>query len=173
MLVQRTKLLVLILVTAFMTGCSSSGTTIIKQPLTQKIPAGKTVSLSVLIDTAEHQKEEDYQEVSKRIRDRLYTKLVTEGIFKAVVLAPEPASYGMDVTITSARMVSGAARVWGGVLAGHNDAQMKVQLHNRDVNQLIADFEVDGTSASHPFSSESNPDDAIREAVNQIIAGLR
>jgi hypothetical protein len=170
---QKAKIFVLVFATALVTACSSSGVMTIKQPLIEKIPRQKSVSLSVAIDTAEHQKEEDYIEVSKRIRDSLYTKLVTEGIFKSVFLAPEPADYGMDVTITSARMVSGLARVWWGVMAGHNDAQMTVRVNNLASNQVVADFEVDGTSASHPFSSESNPDDAIREAVNQIIKGLK
>jgi hypothetical protein len=170
---QGAKIFVMMLAAAFITACSSSGIMTIKQPLTEKIPPHKTVSLSVTIDTPEHQKDEDYIEVSKRIRDSLYTKLVTEGIFKSVFLAPEPADYGMDVTITSARVVSGLARVWWGIMAGHNDAQMTVRVNNLATNQVVADFDVDGTSASHPFSSESNPDDAIREAVNQIIKGLR
>lgn len=173
MLVQRmARFIPVVIVAGFITACSSSGTMTIKQPLSQKIPSGKTVSLSVSI-AQEHQQEEDFKEVAKRIREGLYSKLVTEGIFKAVLLTPEPTDYGMDVTITSARMVSGAARVMLGVMAGHNDAQLAVKVINREGNHLIADYEVDGTSASHPFSSESRPDDAIREAINQVVAGLR
>ncbi len=58
-------------------------------------------------------------------------------------------------------------------MAGHNDAQMFVKVVKSDDNQTITEFEVDGTSASHPFSSESGTDDAIREATDQIIKGLR
>jgi hypothetical protein len=167
------KIAFLIFVAVVMCACSSSGIITIKQPLAEKIRPGKTVSLSVDIDTEEHKKAEDFQEVATRIRDRLFAKLPSEGIFKYVVLAPEPADYRMDVLITNARMVSGAARMWGGVMAGHSDAQMSVKVYNLENNQMITYLEVDGTSASHPMSSESTPDDAIREAVNQIVKGLR
>ncbi len=153
--------------------CSSSGWTKMKQPLSQKIPGGKSVALTVKVDTPEHQKDEDFTTITTRIRQQLFTKLMSEGIFKSVLLPPEPADYGMEVTITSARVVSGTARLWGGLMAGHNDAQMFVKLVKNDDNQTVAEFEVDGTSASHPFSSESGTDDAIREATDQIIKGLR
>ena len=170
---RTTKLILVVFISLIMAACSSSGWTVVHQPLSQKILPGKSVSLSVKIDTTEHQKDDDYKEMSTRIRDSLFAKLASDGIFKSVLLSPEPADYGMDVTLTVARVVSGASRVWNGVMAGHNDIQMTVQVFNRDGNQKIADFEVDGTSASHPMSSENRPDDAIREATNQIIQGLR
>lgn len=161
------------LISLFLVACSSSGITIMKQPLSQTIPPGKSVCLNVNIDTDQHKKEEDFQEFQTRLRDRLFAKLPSEGIFKSVVLPPEPADYTMDVILTNARLVSGPARIWGGVMAGHNDAQAEVKVYENSSHQLITAFDVDGTSASHPFSSESNPDDAIREAVNQIVKGLR
>jgi hypothetical protein len=143
------------------------------QPLSQKIPSGKTVSLAVEIDTPEHQKEEDFKDFSGRIRDVLYMKLLNTGIFKSVVRPSEPADYDMLVTISNAHIVSEGARMMMGVMVGHNDAQMTVRLSTRDGNQLVTDFEVDGSSASHPMSSENKPDDAIKEATNQIIQNLR
>jgi hypothetical protein len=98
---------------------------------------------------------------------------VSEGIFKAVVRVPEPADYNMDVKVRGARQVSGAARFWLGVMAGPNTLALAVQVHDRMANRLVAEFDVTGTSAAHPFSSEASLDDAVREAVDRIVQVLR
>jgi hypothetical protein len=144
----------------------------IKQPMTQQLIPEKSVSVSVGIIPGKEQ-EPDFQEVQSRVRERLFGKLLSEGIFKSVLRAPEPADYIMDIMVTNARVVSGAARVMVGIMAGHNDAELDVKLTEREGNKLVIAFTVDGTSASHPFSSESSLDDAVREAVNNIIRGLR
>lgn len=161
------------IIALFLAGCSSSGTMTIKTPLNEKIPPGKTAALSVGVDSADKANEDDYKEVLSRIRERLYGKLISEGIFKALVLAPEPADYLLDVKVKGARKVSGVSRVMWGVMAGPNVAELSIRLKNTKTEQIISDFDVEGASATHPFSSESGLDDAIREAVNNIAKGLR
>ena len=153
--------------------CSTSGWTKMGQPLSQQIPPGKSVSLSVGIDTPEHQTDVDFQLVTTRVRQQLFAKLMSEGIFSSVLLGPQPADYDMTVTVNSASVVSGTARYWEDLLAGHNDARMHVKLVRNDGNLVIADFEVDGTSTSQPISSEAGTDEAVREATDRIIRGLR
>ena len=58
-------------------------------------------------------------------------------------------------------------------MAGPNGLDASVQLRDEKVNQVVMSFDVEGTSASHPLSSEAGLDDAIREAANEIIKGLR
>jgi len=169
---KKIGLLIPIAFSLLITACSSSGTMVIKQPMTQKILPDKSVSLSVGIITGKEQ-ESDFMEVQSRVRERLFGKLLSEGIFKSVVRESEPSDYIMDIMVTDARVVSGAARVMVGVMAGHNDAGLDVKLTEREGNRLVTAFSVDGTSASHPFSSETSLDDAIREAVNNIVRGLR
>jgi hypothetical protein len=164
------KLVIALFVVGLVSACSSSGTLTVTQPKSQGIPPGKTASLSVEPGAAELRP--IHQEVATRVRDRLFGKLVSEGIFKAVVRAPEPADYSMDVRVRGARQVSTGARIFLGPMAGPNTLALAVQVHDR-TNQLVAAFDVTGTSAAHPFSSEAGLDDAVREAVNRIVQALR
>jgi hypothetical protein len=90
-----------------------------------------------------------------------------------VVHVPEPADYRMDVKIRGAREVSTGARIMLGVMIGPNNTTVAVTVRHQATNQLITAFEVTGTSAAHPMSSEAGLDDAVREAVVKIIEGLR
>ena len=65
------------------------------------------------------------------------------------------------------------AAIFLGVLAGANSLAAYVALYDQGSNQLIAKFDVTGASASHPLSSENDLEDAIREAVTQIMLALR
>ena len=103
------KLVIVLFVVGLVSACSSSGTLTVTQPKSQGIPPGKTASLSVEPGAAELRP--IHQEVATRVRDRLFGKLVSEGIFKAVVRVPEPADYSMDVKVRGARQVSTAARM--------------------------------------------------------------
>ena len=165
------KLAIVILVVSFVSACSSSGTLTITQPKTQGIIPGHTVSLSVKPDVENPLPV--HQEVATRMRDRLFGKLVSEGIFKAVVHAPEPADYSMDVKIRGAREVSTGARIMLGAMIGPNTTKAAVEVRNQATNQLIEAFEVTGTSAAHPMSTEAGLDDAVREAVDKVIEALR
>ena len=112
LLIRVTTLLIVGLVSA----CSSAGTLTVTQPKTQGIPPGQTVSLAVAVDVAEPLPV--HQEVATRVRERLFGRLVSDGIFRAVVLPPEPADYHMDVKIRGAREVSTGARIMLGAIIG-------------------------------------------------------
>ncbi len=165
------RLVMALLVVSFVSACASSGTLIVTQLKTQGIPPGQTVSLSVEPDVAEPLPV--HQEVATRLRERLFGRLVSERIFKAVVPAPEPADYSMDVKIRGAREVSGAERVMLGVMTGPNTIAVAVAVRNRATNQQITAFEAAGTSAAHPMSPQAGLDDAVREVVAKIIEALR
>ena len=165
------KLVIALLIAGLVSACASSGKVTITQPKTQAISPGKTVSLSVKPGVADPKP--IHQKASTRVRDALFGKLVSNSIFKAVVHAPEPADYSMDVKISGARQVSTGARIWLGVMAGSNNITLTVQVHNQATNQLITAFEVRGESAAHPLSSQAGLDDAVREAVDRLIDTLR
>jgi hypothetical protein len=139
-------------------------------PLSQKIQPGKTVSLSVSIDTQEHQEEEDYREASTRIRDSLAAELVTGGIFNAVVPSAEPADYVVDVTITSANI--SRKKLWG-LMVRPNYVHMTVRVTNRDTNQMIGDFEIKQPSRPSPASSDPDIEYTIQRAVKIIVLTLK
>ena len=163
--------ILLLFVLGFVTACSSSGKLLVTQPRKQSIAPGKTVALLVEPDVAEPRP--IHQEVASRVRERLFGKLVAEGLFKSVVHSQEIADYQMDVKIKGARQVSTGARIFLGVMAGSNNLNLDVKIHDQPQNQLITAFQVTGKSASHPFSSEAALDDAIREAVDKITQALR
>ena len=166
LLIRVTTLLIVGLVSA----CSSAGTLTVTQPKTQGIPPGQTVSLAVAVDVAEPLPV--HQEVATRVRERLFGRLVSDGIFRAVVLPPEPADYHMDVKIRGAREVSTGARIMLGAMIGPNTTAVAVAVRRQTTNQTVTAFEARGTSAAHPMSSEAGLDDAVREAVAKTIEGL-
>ena len=138
----------------------------------EKIESGKTVSLSVTIDTPEHQQDEDYKEVAKRLREFLSSKLVDEndGVFKAVVPAPETADYALEVTITSANIPGKFAMAMN---FGYCEAHMTVHITNRKTNQRIGDFEI-GDVRNAPITStlDGTLDATIAKAVRNIANAL-
>jgi len=165
------KVVFLLLFIAFLPACSSSGKITIQQAKSESIEVGKTVSLSVEPDV--ENVKAVHQDVASRIRERLFGKLVTDRIFKAVAMAPEPADYRMDVKVKGARQVSTGARIFLGTMAGSNNLTADVKVFEFTSNRLITAYQVQGASASHPLSSQAGLDDAIREAADKIIEGLR
>ena len=57
--------------------------------------------------------------------------------------------------------------------AGSNRLKCNVTLIDQATGQTRTAFQVEGVSASHPMSSESGLDDAVREAVSNMIIALR
>ena len=160
-----------LLVTVLVVGCSASGTLTMLHPKSQTIPPGKTVALSVQPDAANPKP--IFQEVATRVRDSLYGKLVSNGLFKAVVQPTESADYRMEVKVFGARQVSTGARIWLGVMAGSNSLALRVEVIDESTNLVVTAFEVAGSSASHPLSSEAGLDDALREATDKLVLALR
>jgi hypothetical protein len=58
------------------------------------------------------------------------------------------------------------------VLAGRNELAVQVDISDTTSHALLVSFTAKGESASHPLSSENDMDDAIREAVDEIILEL-
>lgn len=172
MTMHRSKLNFLLLLTIpmFMAACSSSGKILVTQPPTETVDHKKTVALSV--EPGVEQPEAVHIDVANRVRAALFGRLVSDRIFKAVVHKPDPADYTMDIVLQGAREVSTGARIMLGAMAGSNNLHLDVTLRKPN-NQVISAFSVEGNSASHPWSSQSSVDDAIREAVEQIIEALR
>ena len=140
--------------------------------LIQKIQPNKTFSLSVTIDTPEHQQDEDYNEVAKRLRELLPTKLVGEndGVFKSVVPEAEPADYAIEIIVTSANIPGKFAIAMGG---GWCYAYMKVHVTNTETNQQIANFKIGaGEEKTRAFTIDEALTMTIQDAVGEIVKAL-
>lgn len=155
----------------FLSACSSSGTLTIKQPLVEQIKNDKTVSILVKTDLKES--DEDSLKAVSGLREKLYATLVSEGIFKSSVLAPNKADYSLEVDVKGVRFVSTAARLAFGVMAGASTIETEVLLKDMATTKVVAEFKADGSSASHPLSSETGPENAVREAAKNIVAALK
>jgi hypothetical protein len=150
-----------------LTACNSSGTLAVSTPKAEPIPAGKVVALNVT--SAE---DEDSQDAAGRLRNDLFGRLVTEGVFKQVVQPAESADYRMTVALSGVEEVSQASRILFGVLAGSNELKAAVTLVNA-AGTVVEQFTVTGESASHPLSSENGIEDAVREAATKVVQALR
>ncbi len=163
------KIIGLLFLLVWMNACTSSGTIQIAKQKTVSISPGSTVSLSVTAALPS----EDAREVTNRLKAQLFGRLVSEAVFEQVLQPGERANYRMDVKVLNAEEVSQGARIFLGILAGPNKLTASVSLYDQAADNLITAFEVGGESATHPYSSENDIDDAIREAVDKIILALR
>ena len=152
----------------FAAACSSSGTLEMRQQKTETIPPGHTVALSVAGPN-----DEDSQSVIQDLRTYLFGLLPSQGLFAQVVTPDQPAHYEMDVAVSGVEEVSQGARIFLGVLAGSNDLTTDVTVTDRRTDQVVTSFRAAGESASHPFSSENDMDDAIKEVGTKIVQALR
>ena len=145
----------------------------ILQPLTEtehidhKAVAGLTV-----VPGEGVQLDEDESKVILKLRGQLFGRFVSDGIFKQVVQEGDPAKYHVRVKVNAVNLVSSTARIMWGVFAGANKLDVRIELFQESSNNLIMAFTAYGESASHPFSGESQMDDAINEVVEKIILAL-
>ena len=119
------------------------------------------------------EKTEAVLEAVRRLRGQLFGRLVSEGVFGRVVQEGEAARYDVRARLLTAAQVSQTARILFGVLAGRNELAVQVEVFDSASRALLVSFTAKGESASHPLSSENDMDDAIREAVNEIIIELK
>jgi uncharacterized lipoprotein YajG len=148
-----------------LTGCSSSGSLNYTKPASTPIELNKTVTLEVS-GSAEPR-------ITEQLRSDLFGRLVSERIFTAVRHREKPADYNLKINILSSSTVSPVARIMLGMLAGANKLKVDVKLFETATGKLHSNFVVTGESASHPMSSESGLENAVREVVSNIINGLK
>jgi hypothetical protein len=148
--------------------CNSSGKLQMTQEKVGAIGANKTVSLNIV-----QSKDVESTRIMQQLRSELFGRLVAENVFRQVVQAEEPADYKLDITVIEASAVSTTARIMLGVFAGSNTLKCDVVLTDRSNGQVKTAFKVEGESAAHPLSSENGTQDAVREAVTNMIIALR
>ena len=148
-----------------LTGCSSSGSISLNKQSSTPIEINKSVSLEVLGYS-------DFR-IKEQLKADLFGRLVSERIFVSVNHGEKNSDYNMKVTILSSNTVSPVARIMFGVFAGANSLKVDVKLFETATGNLHSNFVVTGESASHPMSSESGLENAVREVVSNIINGLR
>jgi hypothetical protein len=153
-------------------GCSSKGELKEQRPLDTRIDHRAVASLSVQPDE-KVEKTEAVMKAVQRLQGRLYDRLVSEGVFGRVVQAGEASQYDVRVRLLVATEVSQGARILFGVLAGANELAALVDVFDTASRAPLVSFTAKGKSASHPLSSENEMDDAIREAVGEIILELK
>ena len=93
-------------------------------------------------------------------------------MFARVVQAGETATYDVRVRLLTESEVSQGARILFGVLAGANELALQVDVFETASRNLVVSFTAKGEFASHPLSSENEMDDAVREAVDEVILEL-
>ncbi|MGI9494388.1 MAG: DUF4410 domain-containing protein [Geminicoccaceae bacterium] len=152
--------------------CSSGGELTVAKPKSEAIRPNATVALSVNALEGSGSPEH-VQDGVLQIRTDLYANLPAAGVFTQVVPEGQPADYDMQIGINNVRLVSGTARFWGGAFAGSNVVTGDVKLIDQSNGLEVTSFTATGTSASHPVSSESGFDDAVREFTGQVTQALQ
>lgn len=152
--------------------CSSSGQLSVAKPKSEPIRPNSTVALSINANEGSGSPEHVDQGI-QQMRSDLYANLPATGIFSQVVPEGQPADYDMQIGVSNVRLVSGAARFWGGTFAGANAVTGDVSLVDQSNGLEVTSFTATGESASHPASSASGFDDAVREFTGQVTEALQ
>ena len=109
------------------------------------------------------------------LRSAVAGRLVGANLAERIVAAGQPAQLGLTIDVTRIRTVSGAERVIFGALAGRNEVAATATLQDlrRPTQGVLRSFKAESGSAAHPFSGESNLQDAYRQFSNDVVSGLR
>jgi hypothetical protein len=156
----------------FLAGCSSSGTFTMKQEMIEPINNQKTVSIWVKSDKVPEGEKEDAKPACSLLQEKLYARLVSEGLFKSSVIYPNKGDYSLEVDVLGVRMVSNAARLWWGIMAGASGIEANVLLRD-ETGKVLTEYHADGSSATHPLSSESGSDNAVNQLATQIAQAIK
>ncbi len=154
----------------------SSGTLEAKQAKSVSIPPGQTVALSVkaaIGDESDPAVKKKADEAVLHVRTELSGRLMGDSVFGVVARPGEAADYRMDVIVKGSRKISWIVRFVFRELAGWNSLYLSVALYEADSNKLVTEFDASGRSASYKRSNEATYQDAVREAVDQIVGALR
>lgn len=156
----------------FLTACSSSGTFTMKQELIEPVNNQKAVSIWIKSDKVAESEKEDAQKASSSLKEKLYARLVSDGLFKSSVVYPNKGDYSLEVDVLGVRLVSNTARLWLGVMAGASGIEANVLLRD-ETGKVLTEFHADGSSAAHPISSESGSDNAVNELATMIAQAIK
>lgn len=160
------------LLAVILSACSSSGELHKQQGLSAPISQQAVVSLKVTAKN-EDLKDEDVRETLQRFQNRLYGSLLSQKVFAQVLPFGQPSHYTLLVDLSGIDKVSTISRVLIGVFAGPNELTANTALLENTTGRTMTQFVATGESATHPFSSEAGMEDAIREAVSQVVKGLK
>jgi hypothetical protein len=156
----------------FLAGCSSSGTFTMKQEMIEPVNNQKTVSIWVKSDKVPEGEKEDAKTACSSLQEKLYARLVSEGLFRSSVIYPNKGDYSLEVDVLGVRMVSNAARLWWGIMAGASGIEANVMLRD-ETGKVLTEYHADGSSATHPISSESGSDNAVNQLATQIAQAIK
>jgi len=156
----------------FLAACSSSGTFTMKQEMIEPVNNHKTVSIMVKSDKVPEKEKEDAQKACSLLQEKLYARLVSEGLFQSSAIYPNKGDYSLEVDVLGVRLVSNTARIMLGVMAGASGIEANVLLRD-ETGKVLTEFHADGSSAAHPFSSESGSDNAVNELATEIAQALK
>lgn len=160
------------LMVAGLAACSSSGELTVAKPKSEAVRPSSTVALDV-DSTEDSGTPEHVANGVNDVRQELFSGLQSSGVFSRVVQPTETADYTMQVDLTNVRFVSGSARFWGGALAGANVVTGNVNVVDNSNGIELTSFSAEGKSASHPISSETGFDDAVRQFGDKVVEGLQ
>ena len=154
------------------------------EPVAVDPPLGKAYK-AILIDTFKipADLEKDYREALNKCQHAAIWTLQDKKTYQSVDryqasnTTPKDALI-VKVTVTEMRLVSGAARFWGGALAGSSHMNMNIDFIDAVTNAVVREKDISssnnalGAAWSHGSSDKSLPDDMgtiLGEYINSII----
>ena len=118
----------------------------------------------------------DYPEAARELQHSTMTALQMENGFKKVTTSAEETAAGGDAlliraNITDMRIVSGAARFWGGAMAGSSGLEIDLQLIDSATDQVVRNEKL--SSWNNPFGAAwtgGSTDNSLVDDMGKITA---
>lgn len=116
----------------------------------------------------------DYPQAAKELQHSMMTTLQMEKQFKKIdIVSNNPSTDGrtliIKVNITDLRIVNGAARFWGGAMAGSSGVELNLQLIDSASQKVIRDEKM--SSWNNAFGAAwSGSDSTLLDDMGKIVA---
>ena len=158
---------------AFAITCASCAgrSNVVVTPITETLAQYPTLAVSVDSTITD---DEDIGEDIDRLKDSIIDAITDADRFSAVTAADTNESAAgtlvLSATITQIRRVGGAARFFGGVLAGRAGITLDVKLTNARTGEIVGETEIVGNSGGTGLSGGTG--EAVGEASKGIVEWL-
>jgi hypothetical protein len=158
------------MVLSLATGCASSGSFTMNQPVSVKLSHFK--SATVAVKSGLNGAPERLDEYMEQLESRIVVKLREQALFGKIYSHAETDSHadlGITVTITKIRDINDYDRVMWGALAGQATTHAKVDITDLATGKLIGSGEIVGKSSDNGTVFSGTTPQAVDRVADAVV----
>jgi len=149
----------------FGTGCASSGTSIVREPMNVKL--GQYKSVTVEVSSAMEKPPEKLSEFMAQLESRIIAKLRDNKTFEKIYPAAatdSPSELRLLLRITGVRDIDNFNRVMWGAFAGQANTRARFEVREKQTDKLLGAVDIEGKSSGGSVFAGTTPESVDRVA---------